>query len=207
MLPAARAVGRHIVKEFKDRREVSADSTGASGLAGRYATALYDLAEADKALDDVAGDLRRLAAMIAESGDLRRLLRSPTLSRADQGKALNAVAERAGFSDLTRRFLGVVAAKRRLFVLGAMIDAYLAQLAARRGELVAEVASARPLSEAQLSGIGDSLRQALGSKVTVNARVDAGLLGGLVVKIGSRMVDASLRTKIQKLQIAMKGIG
>lgn len=186
---------------------MSADSTGASGLTGRYATALYDLADADKALDEVADDLRGLARMIAESDDLRRLLRSPTLSRADQGRALDAVAEKAGFGALTRRFLGVVAANRRLFVLGAMIDAYLAQLAARRGELVAEVASARPLTEAQLSGIGDSLRQALGSKVTVNARVDAGLLGGLVVKVGSRMVDASLRTKIQKLQIAMKGIG
>ncbi|MHA1113799.1 MAG: F0F1 ATP synthase subunit delta [Alphaproteobacteria bacterium] len=186
---------------------MSADSTGASGLAGRYATALFDLAESDKALDDVAGDLRQLAEMVAGSGDLRRLMRSPTLSRADQGRAMAAVADKAGFGDLTKRFLGIVARHRRLFALAAMIDAFLAQLAARRGELAAEVASAGPLSEAQLAGIGDALRQATGSKVTISAQVDARLLGGLVVKIGSRMVDASLRTKLQKLQIAMKGLG
>lgn len=180
--------------------------SGATGLAGRYATALFALADEAKQLDAVADDLRTLARMIDGSADLTRLIRSPVLSRGEQGKALSAVLEKAGAGDLTRRFAGVVAANRRLFVLPGIIESFLAELAARRGEATAEVVSAKELSEQQKQALSDSLRRAVGTAVSVEARVDPGLLGGLVVKVGSRMVDSSLRTKLQQLRLAMKGV-
>lgn len=186
---------------------MSADSKGASRLATRYAVALYDLADGEGRLDAIADDLRGLHRLIEESADLRRMLRSPALSRAEQGGAIAAIMERAGFSDLTRRFIGVVAENRRLFAVEAMIDAFLARLAEQRGEVVAEVVSAQPLSDVQTGSLQESLRAMLDSKVSVSAKVDKGLIGGLIIKIGSRMIDSSLRTKLQKLQIAMKGIG
>lgn len=187
--------------------KVPSATSGATGLAGRYATALFALADEAKQLDAVAGDLRNLARMIVGSADLTRLIRSPVLSRAEQGKALEAVLEKAGAGDLTRRFAGVVSANRRLFVLPGIIAAFLAELASRRGEATAEVVSAKELSEQQKQALSDSLRRAVGTTVSVEARVDPGLLGGLVVKVGSRMVDSSLRTKLQQLRLAMKGIG
>ena len=180
---------------------------GATGLAGRYATALFDLAESDKLLDRVAKDLGQLGGMIRESGDLTRLIRSPVISREDQGRAFAAILEKAKMSELTRRFVGVVAQNRRLFQLPVMIAAFQALLAQSRGEVSAVVVSAAPLTQTQLNKISGSLKKAIGSDVAVDARVDEGLLGGLVVKVGSRMVDSSLRTKLQKLGFAMKGIG
>lgn len=182
-------------------------TTGASGLAGRYATALYELAETDGKLDEVAGDLRRLMTMIGESADLARAIRSPVISRDEQGKAMEALAVKAGLGDLTRRFLGVVARNRRLFAIADIISAYLDILATGRGETSAEVVSAAELSKAQLERVAASLKKATGTDVNLNTRVDPGLLGGLVVKIGSRMIDSSLRTKLQHLRLAMKGIG
>ena len=181
--------------------------TGASGLAGRYATALFDLAAERNALDAVAKDLQALRQMMAESADLARLITSPVIARDAQAKAITALAEKAGFNPLTRNILGVMAMNRRLFALSGAIDSYLAKLAESRGELSAEVTSAAPLSDQQRNAVAESLRQALGSKVTVHTKVDKRLLGGLVVRVGSRMVDSSLRTKLQKLQLAMKGIG
>ncbi|MCH7487439.1 MAG: F0F1 ATP synthase subunit delta [Proteobacteria bacterium] len=186
---------------------MSSKITGAAGLVGRYAGSLYDLAEADKILDQVSEDLRDLAAMIHGSDDLTRLIRSPAIGRADQSRAMAAVLEEAGMSDLTRRFVGVVAANRRLFQLTGMIGAYHALLAERRGEATAEVVSARELTKTQLKAIGDAVRKVVGTRVSVDARVDSGLLGGLIVKVGSRMVDSSLSTKLQRLRLAMKGIG
>ncbi|HSV29377.1 MAG TPA: F0F1 ATP synthase subunit delta [Candidatus Omnitrophota bacterium] len=176
-------------------------------IATRYATALFELAESQGALDQVAGDLKALKAMIRESADLGRLLQSPVLSRADQGKAIAAVAKEAKFTTLTANFLGLVAKNRRLFVLEGIIDAYLGRLAARRGEIAALVASAVPLSKAQLDSLTDTLKKAFGGDVAVNTSVDPSLLGGLVVKVGSRMVDSSLKTKLQHLKLAMKGVG
>jgi len=180
---------------------------GATGLAGRYATALFGLAETESQLDRVADDLGEIAAMIESSADLKRLIRSPVISRDDQGRAMAEVLKKAGISELVRNFVSVVARNRRLFALPSMIAAYRSLLAARRGEATAEVVSARELTKKQLEAIAAQLKKAIGTKVAVNTKVDAGLLGGLVVKVGSRMFDSSLRTKLQRLRFAMKGIG
>jgi F-type H+-transporting ATPase subunit delta len=177
-----------------------------SGLAERYAKALFELADERKALDEVANDLRQLRSLLDESADLRRLIRSPVLSRVEQGKAVAAVAERAGFSTIARNFLGVAARNRRLFLVPGVIAAYLQELAARRGEVTAEVTAARPLSPAQTEAVNEQLRKAVGRKVAVDLRIDPSLIGGLVVKVGSRMVDASLKSKLARLQLAMKGV-
>ena len=179
---------------------------GQAGLAERYAAALYELADEGKALDRVAGDLRALAKLIVDSADLLRMIRSPVLDRRDQGRAIKAVLDAMGADALTQKFLGLVAQNRRLFALPAMIRAYLATLAHRRGEIAAEVASAGKLTPAQEQAVTSALRQAMGAKVTVETRVDPSLLGGLVVRVGSRMVDSSLKTKLQKLELAMKGL-
>jgi len=176
-------------------------------VAGRYATALYELAESERALDAVAQDFVRIRALLAESADFSRFLTSPVLTRTEQGKAVAAIADQAALHPLTRRFLGVLARNRRLVVLDTIISTFLAELAARRGEVVAEVASAQPLSADQLAAVTEALRTALGSKVAVQTRVEPELLGGLAVRIGSRMIDATLRTKLQRLGLAMKGIG
>jgi F-type H+-transporting ATPase subunit delta len=186
---------------------LAAQDTGTAGLAARYAAALFELADEAKQLDAVAGDLRTVKALIAESPELRRLVRSPVLSRADQGRAFAVVLQRAGIGELVRRFIGLVAENRRLFALLDMIEAYLAELARRRGEVTATVTSATPLSEAQAAALADALRRAMGGKVAVTVKTDPGLIGGLVVKVGSRMIDSSLKSKLQRLQLAMKGVG
>lgn len=184
---------------------MSSEATGTSGLAGRYATALFDLAEAETAIDQVAGDLAGIQDMIDESEDLRRMVLSPLFSRADQGRAMDAVLERAGISDLARRFVGVVVGNRRLFALSDMIAAYGRLVSRHRGEVAAEVTSASALSPAQLAAVTEALAGVLGGKVAVSTTVDPALIGGMVVRVGSRMVDFSLNTKIEKLQLAMKG--
>ena len=186
---------------------MAARGSGPGGLAARYATALFELADDKHQLDEVATDLTALKAMIAGSADLRRLLRSPVLTRDEQGRAMAALLGRAGLGDLVRRFVGLVADNRRLFALSPMIDAYLARLRSRRGEVTAEVTAARPLSERQRQAVVDALRRALGGKIALEAKVDSGLIGGFVVRVGSRMVDGSLRTKLRRLQLAMKGVG
>src|SRR5438067_263268 len=189
------------------RFPLASEATGVASLAERYAAALFELADERHALDAVAGDLRELRTMLQQSHDLARLLRSPVLSREDQAKAIAALSERAGLSDLTRHFLGVVAGNRRLFAVPAMIEAYLNQLAERRGEVTAEVTTAQPLNETQQNTLGEQLRRAVGRRVTVDLRVDPSLLGGMIVKVGSRMVDGSLKSRLQRLQLAMKASG
>jgi F-type H+-transporting ATPase subunit delta len=187
--------------------QVSSKTIGASGLAGRYATALFELADADQMLDRVVEDLGRLDTMIDESDDLSRLVRSPVISRDDQTRAMMAIAEKAGMDDLTRRFVGRVARNRRLFALSDMIAAFLRLVAARRGEVVADVTSAIELTDGEHKSLVATLKTAMGAEVTVSAHVDPMLLGGLIVKVGSRMVDSSLGNKLQQLRLAMKGIG
>lgn len=186
---------------------MSSENTGTAGLAGRYATALFDLADADQQLDAVASDLNQLRAMIDSSADLKRLIRSPVITRQDQGRVMMVLIDKAGMSDLVRRFVGLAAQNRRLFVLREMIDAFADKLAARRGETTAQVLSAQALSEKQQQELETVLRQALGNRVTIDAQVDPSLMGGMIVKVGSRMVDSSLKTKLQQLKLAMMGVG
>jgi F-type H+-transporting ATPase subunit delta len=176
-----------------------------SGLAGRYAVALFDLAQEQDALDAVAGDLHRLRDLLAGSADLERLIRSPVVSRDEQARAITAIGERAGFAPLTLQFLGLLAHKRRLFALPDVIAAYDAMLAEYRGEVGAEVVSAVPLSPEQLESVERQLSAAVGQTVKLSTEVDPGLLGGLVVRVGSRMIDASIRTKLHQLELALKG--
>jgi F-type H+-transporting ATPase subunit delta len=183
---------------------LASEPTGVSALAERYATALFDIADERRAFDQVATDLRQLRAMLAESADLVRLVRSPILSRQDQARAVEAVAEGAQLSPLVRDFLAVVARNRRLFAVPAMIEAYLARLAARRGEITAEVVAAQALTETQLDTLNEHLRRSVGRRVTIEARVDPRLIGGMIVKVGSRMIDASIESKLRRLQLAMK---
>ena len=183
---------------------MASETTGVSALAERYATALFDIADERRAFDEVAGDLRQLRAMMAASADLMRVVRSPVLSRHDQGRAVSALAGRAELSPLVRDFLAVVARNRRLFAVPAMIDAFLAMLADRRGEVTAEIVAAQPLSETQLETLSEHLRRTVGRRVFVDARVDQRLIGGMIVKVGSRMVDASLDSKLRRLQLALK---
>jgi F-type H+-transporting ATPase subunit delta len=178
-----------------------------TGLGGRYANALFELAHEAKALDAVADDLTRIEAMLAESADLRRLVTSPVLTREEQGRAMGAVLTAMGAHGLTRRAVGLMAQKRRLFVLKDVILAYRRLLAARRGEVAAEVISARALAKVQAEEIAAALKSALGREVSVETRVDPALIGGLIVRVGSRMIDNSLSTKLRRLQFAMKGTG
>ena len=186
---------------------MASEATGVSGLAERYAAALFDLADERRMLDEVASDLRQLRAMVAASPDLARLLRSPILTRGEQGKAIAALVERAGFTPLVRDFLAVVAKNRRLFAVSAMIEAHLAELAERRGEVTAEVTAALALSESQSALLTEQLRRSVGRRVSIEVKIDPSLIGGMVVKLGSRMIDGSIKSKLQRLQLAMKGIG
>ena len=189
------------------KSQVSSDVIGATGVSGRYATALFELADDEKQLDAVATDLASIGAMVDESADLQRLIRSPVISRDDQLTAMDAILEAAQVGQLTRNFVGVVTKNRRLFSLPGMIKGYQALLAAKRGEATAEVFSATALSDAQLGAIKDSLKTAMGTNVAIDTKVDDSLLGGLIVKVGSRMVDTSLKTKLSQLRLAMKGVG
>ncbi len=186
---------------------VTSATQGSTGLAERYAGALFDLAEADGALDQVNGELQGLAELIRNSKDLERAIRSPVISRADQRNAMDAILEKQGTSSLTRRFVGLVAHNGRLFALPGIIAAYKLRLERSRGETSADVVSAQPLTQEQLAAVGAALKEAVGSQVVLSARTDPSLLGGLVVKLGSRMVDSSLKTKLLRLSFAIKGIG
>lgn len=186
---------------------MASEASGLGGIAERYATALYDLGEGEKALDAVADDLRGLQEMIGESDDLRRLIRSPLITRDDQWKAVESVIQKAEVNALTRRFIGVVTDNRRLFALPTIITAFLRLLAARRGEVTAAVTSAVKLNEAQTTALENALKSALGAKVSVDLNIEPEILGGLIVRVGSRMFDSSLRTKLSRMQLAMKGIG
>jgi F-type H+-transporting ATPase subunit delta len=185
---------------------VASEATGEGGLAERYATALFALADERRALDAVAGDLASMRTLISESADLRRMIRSPVIARGEQGRAIAALAERAELQQVTRNFLGLLAKNRRLFALPEMIRHFLAELARRRGEVTAEIAVAQELSQGQRERITAEIARAAGQKVTLDIRVDPSLLAGLTVRLGSRLVDASLKSKLHRLEMAMKGV-
>lgn len=178
-----------------------------SGVAGRYAAALFDLAREQGELDGVDQDLNKFQAMLDQSEDLKRLVNSPAFAAEDQDRALKAVMDWASVGATTSNFLRVVARNRRLFAAEDMIKSFRQQLALHRGEIAAEVQSAQPLNDEQLAALKDKLKSSYGKDVRLNAKVDPSLLGGLVVKVGSRMFDSSLRTKLMNLKVVLKGTG
>ena len=178
-----------------------------SGVAGRYATALFELALEQRALDQVAVDLDRFNEALDAFDDLLRLVKSPVFSAEEQGRALAAILEELKIEGLTRNFLLLAAKNRRLFATPDMIRAFRAMLARHRGEMSATVTAAAKLTESQVTALRQALKAALGKEIMLEERVDPGVLGGLVVKVGSRMVDTSLRTKLNSLKVAMKEVG
>jgi F-type H+-transporting ATPase subunit delta len=177
-----------------------------SGMAGRYATALFELALEERALDPVRADLDRFDALIAGSPDLARLVRSPVFTAEEQGKALAAVLDRAGIGGLAKQFLQVVAGNRRLFAVRDMIKAYRRLLAHHKDEVSAEVTLAEAPSETHLAALKSALKAVTRKDVQVDVKVDPAIIGGLIVKLGSRMVDSSLRTKLNSIKHAMKEV-
>jgi F-type H+-transporting ATPase subunit delta len=176
-----------------------------TGVAGRYATALFDLARDGKLIDEVAASLARLGSAINESSDFRALIRNPLVSRDQSARAIAAMADVLKLESLAARFLGVLAQNRRLGALPDIIRAFQGLVSHFKGETTAQVVSARPLSADQLDALKKKLRAGLGKDVAIEPRVDPNLLGGLIVKIGSRMIDSSLKTKLDTLSLAMKG--
>jgi F-type H+-transporting ATPase subunit delta len=186
---------------------VAGESGIVSGMAGRYATALFELALAENALDAVKADLDRFDALLAESADLARLVRSPVFGAEEQTKALAAVLDRAGIGGLAAKFLKVVTSNRRLFAVRDIIKGFRALVARHKGEVTAEVTLAEQPSEQHLAAVKDALKAVTKKDVQVDVKVDPSLIGGLVVKLGSRMVDTSLRTKLNAIKLAMKEAG
>lgn len=176
-----------------------------AGLAGRYASALFDLARESNAIDSVQKSLAVLRNALVESADLKALVSSPVIGRVDAAKAIAAVARSLGLDSLTGNFLGVLAENRRLADLSGMIDAYNAIVAAHRGEVTAKVTSAHPLSAEQLKTLAANLKTRVGRDVQVQATVDPAILGGLVVQLGSQLIDGSIRTRLNSFAQAMKG--
>jgi F-type H+-transporting ATPase subunit delta len=185
-----------------------ADTTSLeSGVAERYATALFELGRDSGALDSIDADLRRFAGLVEESADLKRLVRSPVFSAEEQLRAISAVLDKAEIDGLVANFIKVAARNRRLFAVSDMITAFGRLLARRRGEVSAEVTSAEPLSEAHLGDLKAALKASLGKDVALETRVDSSLIGGLIVRVGSRMIDGSIKTKLNALKLAMKEVG
>jgi F-type H+-transporting ATPase subunit delta len=176
-----------------------------ASLSGRYALALFELARDDRALDQVSTDLDTVSAALAESGDLRALIKSPLVGRTDLRKAIAAVAESLGLGKIATNLLGVLASNRRLVQLPAVIRGFKSLAAAHRGETTAQVVSAHPLDAEQIGALKDKLRHRFGKDVAIEATVDKSILGGLIVKMGSRQIDGSIRTKLNTLAHAMKG--
>lgn len=179
-------------------------STSGNDVARRYATALFELAKEQNALDRISADLQVLGDIIATSADFNRMTANTTLKRDDQTRALLAIAEGAKFSDITHKFLGLVAARRRLPALSAIVAAVQAEIARHKGEVTAEVTAAHALTPAQIDSIASGLKKALGMQVKVRVTEDTHILGGLVVRVGSQLIDSSVRTKLDRLARALK---
>ncbi|HJZ29612.1 MAG TPA: F0F1 ATP synthase subunit delta [Hyphomicrobiaceae bacterium] len=185
---------------------MATDDPMMASMAGRYAVALFELAKDERQLEVVERDVATFQAMLETSPDLTRLVKSPVIAAEAQARALTALLAKAGISGLTGNFLQLIVRNRRLFALADMLKGFQNLLARERGEVSADVASAHPLSTDQLKVLSDSLRASIGKNVQIRTRVDPNLLGGLIVKVGSKMIDSSLRTKLNNLKVAMKGI-
>jgi F-type H+-transporting ATPase subunit delta len=186
---------------------VAQSSSPVSGVADRYAASLHDLAVQAGSVAQVEADLGRFEDLLAGSDDLSRMIRSPVFSADEQFKAVSAIVERAGITGLVGNFLKVVARNRRLFAVPAMITAFRRIAAEGRGEVAAEVTSAHALTPAQETELKAALKSVAGKDVSITVSVDPALLGGLVVRLGSRQIDTSLRTKLNSLKLALKEVG
>jgi len=206
LLPA-RAAGANPRTKQPRASDVAGEEPIVSGMAGRYALALFELARDADALDAVNADLDRFDAMIAGNPDLLRLVRSPVFGADEQGRALSALLARAQFGELSSNFLKFVAAKRRLFAVRDMIRAFGALVASHKGEVTARVTVAERLDDRHLAALKDALASVTGKDVELDIKVDASIIGGLIVQVGSRMVDTSLKTKLNSLKHAMKEVG
>jgi F-type H+-transporting ATPase subunit delta len=173
-------------------------------MAGRYATALFELAREANAIDAVKADLERFDGLVAESPDLNRLVRSPVFSTAEQLRALSAVLARAGIGGLAAQFLKLVTSNRRLFAARNMVRGYRELVAKHKGEATAEITVAEELKDDHVTALKGALKTISGKDVALNIKIDPAIIGGLVVKLGSRMVDTSLRTKLNAIRNAMK---
>jgi len=194
---------RHII--LKPAHEVVLSSAASlSGASGRYASAIFDLAKASGSLDTVASEFDTLGGVLRDNAELSGVIASPAYSRGQQGAVMAQVGEKLGTSDLTRKFVGLMAQKGRLGLLPDAMAGFSALLAEERGEETAEVISAKPLSDMQRDALAQNLKSSFGKDVKIDARVDPSLLGGLIVKVGSKMVDASLKSKLERLELAMK---
>ncbi len=186
---------------------MAAEDPSVSGVSGRYATALFELARDEKSVDAVKADLDQFNAMIADSADLKRLVRSPVFSAETQSRALAAVLEQAEITGISANFLKVLTANRRLFAVTDVIRAFRALVAKFKGEATADVIIAEALSDKNLDALKSALKSVTGKDVALNVNVDPSIIGGLVVKLGSRMVDSSIRTKLNSIKHAMKEAG
>jgi F-type H+-transporting ATPase subunit delta len=193
-------------RHFKERN-VAGENPTVSGVAGRYATALFELARDERSVDVVKADLDRFDAMLAQSPDLTRLVRSPVFSAEEQLKALSAVLDAAGSTGTAAKFLKVLAVNRRLFAVRDVVKAFGVLVANFKGEAAADVTVAEPLSDKNLDALKTALKSVTGQEVSLNVRIDPAIIGGLIVKVGSRMVDSSLRTKLNSIKNAMKEAG
>ena len=176
-----------------------------SGMAGRYANALFELAREEKSTDAVKADLDQFDALTAESPDLNRLVRSPVFGADEQLRALAAILDKAGITGLAANFLRVITTNRRLFAVRDMIRGYRALVAHHKGEVTANITVAEPLNEKNLDALKSALKSVTGGKeIDLDVNIDPAIIGGLIVKVGSRMVDSSLRTKLNAIKVAMK---
>lgn len=186
---------------------MSGSASLTSGVAGRYATALFEIARDGKLLDEVERDIAEIEDAHRTSADFRALLASPIHSREEQRKAITAIAAAMGLGKTVTSTLGLMAQNRRLFVLPGLLAQVKALIAAERGEVTAEVTSAKPLTKGQAEALAETLKAKVGKDVKIEATVDESLIGGLVVKVGSRMIDTSIRSKLAHLQNVMKEVG
>ena len=178
-----------------------------TGIAARYASAVFDLAKEGKAIAGLEKDVDALDAAMADSAELQTLLTSPLYSREEQGVAIGAVAKKMKLSETTSNVLALMASKRRLFVLPQLVSTLRAQIAEHKGEVTAEVTSAKALTKAQSDKLATTLKAQVGADVKIKATVDETIIGGLIVKVGSKMIDTSIKSKLNALQNTMKEVG
>jgi F-type H+-transporting ATPase subunit delta len=200
-------LGRRLRAKAIERVDVSEPASISTGIASRYAAAMFELSREAGEMAQLESDVDTLDAAMKESADLRTLIASPLYSREEQGNALQAVAAAMGLSQTFRNLLALMASKRRLFVLPQLVAALRAMIAEAKGEVTAEVASAKALTKTQSDRLAKALSASAGKDVKIVATVDESLIGGLVVKIGSKMIDTSIRSKLMALQNTMKEVG